>query len=32
MALSKNRAPETTTPEMSKFVISLSTAWKTGEV
>ena len=32
MALSQNRAPETTAPEMSAFVSSLATAWKTGEV
>jgi hypothetical protein len=32
MALSQNRTPETTTPEMSTFVNSLSTAWKAGEV
>src|ERR1035437_6743450 len=32
MALSQNRTPEMTTPEMSTFVNSLSTAWKAGEV
>jgi hypothetical protein len=32
MALSQNRTPETTAPEVSAFVSSLATAWKAGEV